>query len=145
MPTFAKLVGTPVPADRVIDGRDITPLMFNPKARPVRDTHLYFDAGQRLAAIRQGEWKLFVGVDGRATQAISDQEDGKKKPGKNKKAAASKHGQHGLYNLADDPGEAKDVAAAHPDIVARLSAEAKVRGEEIQAHKRPAGQHEGAK
>ena len=60
LPTFAKLIGVAPPQDRVLDGRDVTSLMFNPQADPVRDTHLYFTATQSLAAIRQGDWKLFL-------------------------------------------------------------------------------------
>jgi arylsulfatase A-like enzyme len=137
LPTFAKLIGVEPPTDRVIDGRDITSLMFNPKAGPVRDTHLYF-GGNKLAAIRQGDWKLFLNTPGDATQAESDAEDGKKA----KKAGAKKKGDTsppGLYDLARDAGETKDVAAAHPDIVARLREEAKKREAEILQNQRPAG------
>lgn len=145
LPTFAKLVGVDGPKDRVIDGRDITPLMFNPNAGPVRDTHLYF-GGFKLVAIRRGEWKLFLHASGDSTQKVSDAEDGLK-PKKTKEKSGKMPQGAGpiLYNLTSDPGETTDVAAGHPDIVARLSAEAKARGEEIQAHKRPAGQHDGAK
>ena len=86
LPTFAKLVGAEVPKDRVIDGRDITSLMLTPDAPPVRDTHLYF-GGLKLAAIRQGDWKLFLHTPGDDTEAISAEEDGKKsKKGDGKKA-----------------------------------------------------------
>jgi arylsulfatase A-like enzyme len=60
LPTFCKLIGLKPPGDRVIDGRDITSLMFNEKAGPVRDVHLYFNGPGKLAAIRQGTWKLFL-------------------------------------------------------------------------------------
>ena len=60
LPTFARLVGAELPKDRVIDGRDITSLMFRAGAPPVRDTHLYFTGGGELGAIRQGDWKLFL-------------------------------------------------------------------------------------
>ena len=60
LPTLAKLIGVEPPKDRVIDGRDITPLMFDPKSGPVRDTHLYFSGAGKLEAIREGEWKLFL-------------------------------------------------------------------------------------
>jgi arylsulfatase A-like enzyme len=119
LPTLAKLVDSPLPADRVLDGRDITSLMFNAGAGPVRDTHLYFNANQRLQAIRQGEWKLFV---------LSQ-------PQKNAKNAQGP----ALYNLAADPGESKDVSGEHPDIVARLRAEAERREAEVLGNKRPAG------
>ena len=128
LPTFAKLVGVEPAKDRILDGRDITSLMFDPQAGPVRDTHLYFSANQTLAAIRQGDWKLFL-----AAPANN---------GKAKKNQAAKDATTGpvLYNLTTDPSEANDVAAKHPEIVAKLQAEAAQREAEIKEHRRPAGQ-----
>jgi arylsulfatase A-like enzyme len=130
LPTFAKLVGVKPAQDRTLDGRDITPLMFDPQSGPVRDTHLYFTANQTLAAIRQGNWKLFL-----AAPAAN---------GKAKKAKAAKNESAPtgpvLYNLATDPGESKDVAAERPEIVTKLQAEAATREAEIKQNRRPAGQ-----
>lgn len=141
LPTFARLVGVEPPQDRVIDGRDITPLMFNPQADPVRDTQFYFTGRFGLSAIRQGDWKLFLNLSNKdITQAISDMEDGVKASKKNKENKGYKEkGESGLYNLADDPGESCDVTAAHPEIVTKLQAEAKMFDEEIQKDGRPAG------
>ncbi len=124
LPTFARLVGVELPKDRVIDGRDITSLMFRTEAPPVRDTHLYFTGGGELGAIRQGDWKLFL-----KTPA-------KKKAKADKEAAANPP----LYNLAKDPTESTDVTADHPEIVTKLRAEAAKREQEIKAHRRPAGE-----
>ena len=138
LPTFAKLVGVDPAKERILDGRDITPLMFDPKAGPVRDTHLYFTANQSLAAIRQGDWKLFLAApanNGKAKKNKASQ------GAKNEKAATGA----ALYNLAADPSEAKDVAAEHPEVVAKLQAEAARREAEIQEHRRPAGQLSGTK
>jgi arylsulfatase A-like enzyme len=115
----------------VLDGRDITPLMFDPQASPVRDTHLYFTANQTVAAIRQGDWKLFL------TNPAAN-----KKKDRAAKSAQSETVRSGplLYNLATDPGETTDVAAEHPELVARLKADAARREAEIKEHRRPAGQ-----
>jgi arylsulfatase A-like enzyme len=133
LPTFAKLVGAELPKDRILDGRDISPLLFDPHAGPVRDTHLYFAANQSLAAIRQGEWKLFLAPPAAA---------GKGKKGKTAQDAKPKAAPSGpvLYNLASDPGETNDVAADHADIVARLRDVATQLEAEIKEHRRPAGQ-----
>ncbi len=104
--------------------------MFDPKAGPVRDTHLYFSANQTLAAIRQGDWKLMLAAPAN---------NGKAKKNKAAKSETAATGQV-LYNLATDPTEAKDVAAEHPEIVAKLQAEAARREAEIKEHHRPAGQ-----
>ncbi|MFM9962704.1 MAG: sulfatase [Planctomycetaceae bacterium] len=130
LPTFAKLVGVETAKDRVLDGRDITPLMFDPQSGPVRDTHLYFTANQSLAAIRQGDWKLFLTApvaNGKAKQA---------KAAKNDTAPTGPV----LYNLATDPSETKNVAADHPEVVTKLQAEAARREDEIKQNRRPAGQ-----
>lgn len=134
LPTFAKLAGTTPPMDRLLDGRDITPLMFDPKTGPVRDVHLYFNGGGKLSAIRQADWKLFLLPA-----------EGAKKP--NAKRAAPKPDGAGptLYNLARDPGEMRNVAAENSEVVNRLRAEAQKHEAEIIANKRPAGKVNGAK
>jgi len=124
LPTFAKLVGADLPKDRELDGRDISSLMFQADAPAVRDTHLYFNGAGALAAIRQGDWKLFL----------------KLPAAKGKKAAV----EPALYDLAHDPAETTDVSRQHGEVVARLRAEADKREREIREHRRPAGEIRGA-
>jgi len=133
LPTFARLVGAALPSGRELDGRDITSLMFQAGAPPVRDTHLYFTGGGVLGAIRQGDWKLFLSEPARPR--------GKKaKAAQGEKPKPAAPFSPALFNLADDPTESTDVAQQHPDVVARLRAEAQRRDQEIQQHRRPAGQ-----
>ncbi|MEQ1850828.1 MAG: sulfatase [Chthoniobacteraceae bacterium] len=134
LPTFAKLTGTVPPQDRVLDGRDITSLMFKADAPPVRDTHLYFTGQGKLGAIRQGDWKLFL-------TSPTNKAKPKKGPGsKAKTAGGDDVGEGALFDLAKDPYETTDVAAANADIVAKLRAEAQKREKEIDEHRRPAGE-----
>jgi arylsulfatase A len=135
LPTLAKLVGADLPAGRVVDGRDISPLLSDPKGSPARDTHLYFTAGQTVAAIRQGDWKLFL---------TAPTANGKGKKAKKNAAETPSAAPAGpvLYNLATDPGETSDLAQKEPDVVAQLLAEAKRLEGEIKEHRRPAGQIE---
>jgi hypothetical protein len=81
---------------------------------------LYFNAGQKLEAIRQGQWKLFL-------------LDSSKRKGEPVRTA------HALYDLSKDLAELENVAAQYPDIVARLKKEAAERLAEIEANKRPIG------
>jgi arylsulfatase A-like enzyme len=124
LPTLAKLAGGAPPANRVIDGRDITSLMFDRDPTAVRDAQLYFTGTGPLAAIRQGDWKLFLVAP-----------KGKKGAKEPKDAASGPI----LYNLKTDPAETTDVSAANPEVVARLKAEAAKRDAEIRANQRPAG------
>ncbi len=125
LPTFAGIVGQPLDVDRTIDGKDVTSLMFDAAPGVVRDTHLYFNVAGKLGAIRQGDWKLFVGMNG-------GKSGNRESPG-------------ALYNLKSDCGESKDVAAANPEIVSRLREEARKRVAEITAHRRPIGEIMNAK
>jgi len=122
LPTLATLVGTELPKDRVIDGRNIYSLMTKADAPAVRDTHLYFNGAGSLRAIRQGDWKLHL-ADNAKPKAKEPKTDSKPM----------------LFNLAKDLSETTDVAADNPDVVAKLTAEAPRREKEIQDHKRPAG------
>lgn len=118
LPTFARISGAKLDPERPIDGKDVSALLTEAAPDAVRDTHLYFGGGEsRLVAIRQGDWKLFLGT----ANPKSDNPNG------------------ALYNLKSDIGETTDVASAHPEIVARLKEEASKRNAEILAHKRPAG------
>ena len=123
LPTFAKLVGATLPKDRILDGRDISSLMYDPKSGPVRDTHLYY-SGLKLGAIRQGKWKYFP------SSAAGN-------AGNNK----TKETKAALYDLSTDLGESNNVAEANPDVVMKLEQEFKTRREEIEANKRPVGRH----
>ena len=106
LPTFVSLAGGEVPAAAMIDGRDISGLLMGTVREPVRDAHYYFQ-GPTLQAVRSGRWKL----------AVAPQPEGM---GKGKAAAEASLDQPRLYDLDADIGETTDVAAQHPDVVARL-------------------------
>ena len=132
LPTFVSLAGGTVPATPVIDGRDITPILFGQSKESAREAHYYF-ANYDLQAVRQGRWKL----------ALSPQSDGL---GKNDTKTAP--GLR-LYDLDAEIGEQTDVAAQHPEVVAKLKAladkmEAEIGGKTPTA-RRPAGEVKDAK
>ncbi len=102
LPTLARLAGTTEPQDRVMDGRDIAPLLFDkPGARSPHESFFYY-RHESLHAVRKGKWKLHF------LQAV-----GFAKP----QAVAPE-----LYDLDRDVGEQHNVAAAHPEVVAELTA-----------------------
>jgi len=91
-PTFAALAGAALPPDRIIDGRDLSDLLFGDAASPHESVALYFM--DDLCAVRSGRWKLHVARDGRGCTE--------------------------LYDLVTDLGETADVAADHPAVVRQL-------------------------
>ncbi|HEV7401543.1 MAG TPA: sulfatase, partial [Chthoniobacteraceae bacterium] len=129
LPTLVKLAGGTVPAEPVIDGRDMSPLLLTGSKQAPREAHFYFKNYQ-LEAVRQGPWKL----------ALNAQGDGMGP------APAGATNKPRLYNLDEEIGEKTDVAAQHPDIVARLQPLAAKLAEEIGGAKppgrRPAGEVE---
>ncbi len=106
LPTFARLAGTRPPADRIIDGRDIRPLMFGEKdARSPHEVFFYYQMDQ-LQAVRSGRWKLHLPLK------LKKRNWGEAEPGIPLQ----------LYDLQTDIGERNDVADRHPEVVARLTA-----------------------
>jgi arylsulfatase A len=60
LPTFVKLAGGALPADRKLDGCDIWPLFAGlANAKSPHETFLYY-RGLKLEAIRSGRWKLHL-------------------------------------------------------------------------------------
>jgi arylsulfatase A-like enzyme len=104
MPTIASLTGVPLPADRTIDGVDLSAVLLKGAASP-RDTFAFWRS-QELFAFRKGPWKAhFItrGVYGRGPGRVV-------------------HEVPELYHLGNDPGERWNVAAANPDIIRELTA-----------------------
>ncbi|MHC4252762.1 MAG: sulfatase family protein [Planctomycetota bacterium] len=137
LPTFAALAGAEAPADRIIDGKNIAPLMLCEEgATTPRDSFLYYFRDQ-LDAVRSGKWKLFVGRMGRP-------------PGEDKRRRME---VEELYDLEADPGETRNVYDQHPEVVAELMAKVEAAREDLGdegtgaagANCRPIGRVEDAK
>ena len=65
-PTLCQLAGARVPDDRVIDGKDILPLMTKSGAASPHEA-IYAMSGPKLHVIRSGKWKLHVRTPGSST------------------------------------------------------------------------------
>jgi arylsulfatase A-like enzyme len=115
LPTFARLAGAELPKDRIIDGRDIWPLMSGQPGAKTPHGVFYYYWNLGLEAVRSGPWKLHLPHDYRT---LTGKRGTNGQPGPYKQA----HTDLALYNLAEDVGEQHDVAAQHPDVVQRLEA-----------------------
>ena len=118
LPTFAKLAGATVPQDRVIDGKDIWPLLSGDPAATASHDYYYYFKGLRLVSIRHGEWKL-----------------------RREEKSGTMESAVELYHLGQDIGETTNLADQHPDLVATLVAQMDAFGAEIKATVRPEGRH----
>lgn len=90
-PTFADLAGAPVPEG--LDGLSMTRALRG-EPQPTHD-HLYWEFHERgfQQAVRMGPWKALRLQKGAPLE---------------------------LYHLEQDPGERRNVAAAHPDVVRQV-------------------------
>jgi arylsulfatase A len=123
LPTVAALIGAKVPADRIIDGKDIRPLMFGrPGAKGPHDAFYYY-AGRNLQAVRSGKWKLVL-----PHKYQSPEPRGKGgQPGTRRLRTI----ELSLFDLDADVSETTNVAAKHPDVVRRLQALAEQAREDL--------------
>lgn len=58
LPTFASLSGGKVPDDRIIDGKDISPLLFGHSDAKTPYEAFFYHSKETLQAVRAGKWKL---------------------------------------------------------------------------------------
>ncbi len=128
LPTAVALAGGALPPQPVIDGRDISPLLLGKTTESPRGVHCYF-SGYHLQAVREGPWKL----------ALAPQNETMGRP----VSPAAQTKEPRLYNLDAEIGEKTNVAASHPEVVARLTTLADKMSAEIgggsPAARRPAG------
>jgi len=103
LPTVCALTGTKLPADAKLDGEDMSDVLLRDQTRP-RHGPLFWEWRSKVfgnpdfipppIAVRDGPWKLLTNRDG---------------------------GQVELYDIPSDPAETTNLAAAHPEVVARLT------------------------
>jgi arylsulfatase A-like enzyme len=104
--TVADIAGAALPSDRVIDGVDLRARLRGSGPTPSRVLFYYSDS--ELMAVRKGAYKAHFISRG----AYGDGEPRRV------------HNPPLLFDLMEDPGERRNLAARHPDIVADLVREA---------------------
>jgi arylsulfatase A-like enzyme len=115
LPTFVRLAGGGAPKGRIIDGKDIWPLMAGRKgAKSPHEAFCYYQMDQ-LQAVRSGKWKLHLAM-------ASKKRNWGKPIGKTPRK---------LFDLAADIHEDNDVSAQNSDVVKRLQALAEKAREDL--------------
>lgn len=101
LPTCLSAAGVPSPADRIVDGRNLLPLLRG-EADTVHDT-LYYYKGNRLLGVRHGCWKYL-------RRHMTD----------NGGYASLQQGPF-LFDLSSDPNESYSLIESEPERAAELA------------------------
>ncbi len=108
-PTLSELIGAPMPTDRIYDGVSLTPLFSGGSITRSAEEPFYYYNCENLQCVRVGDWKLHVPRTKAQLPFWSMR--------KQKEITTPE-----LYNLSEDVGEARNVAARHPERVSEMMA-----------------------
>lgn len=133
-PTILKQAQIELPTDRIIDGKDLFPVLTEKADSP--HIALYSMKGNSIFTVRSGQWKLHVkpsprralktqskdwidprGPDGVTIIAPFEQAMPNQSPGL---VSGAQPQSMMLFNLKNDPAEQHNVAKTNPEVVARL-------------------------
>ena len=114
-PTLARLIGAELP-QHSIDGLDIGPLLSGGETEKSPHDAFLFYWGEGLEAVRSGDWKLHFPHKYRSLDGKPGGVGGR--PSRYTELSTPL----ALFQLRDDPAESTNVADAHPEVVARLTA-----------------------
>ncbi|MHC5066222.1 MAG: sulfatase family protein, partial [Planctomycetota bacterium] len=125
LPTVAALISAELPAHK-IDGKDIRPLIFGEEgARSPHESFYGYYAGGQLQTVRDRRWKLHLPHGYRSLGPEGGGSGGKPNPYQQLRIELS------LFDLEEDPGETRNVAAANPEVVERLLAQAELARQDL--------------
>ena len=102
-PTACSLAGAEVPDDRVMDGYDLSPVLFNGESSP-RDSLIYY-RGEQIFAARKGPYKTHYITQGAYGMGME----------------RTAHETPLLYHLEHDPSEKYNIAEDHPDVIEEIN------------------------
>ena len=113
LPTFANLAGAKIPDDRIIDGKNIWPIISGQKgARSPHDIYYYYK-GNRLESARQGKWK--IRRSGKKSQSVE------------------------LYDLDNDIAESKNLSQKNPELIQTILKKMDKFDKDLKLSQRPIG------
>lgn len=128
LPTFLSLAGLDLPADRKIDGADISPLL-TAAPHALKERALYFFHDYDIEAVRKGRWKYIHSISHYTWPNPLDKQDSiagrmvsardYSPPGSDEKIPTLGYWPL-LYDLSRDQTESYNIAKMQPQIKAEL-------------------------
>ncbi|QEG02402.1 Arylsulfatase [Stieleria maiorica] len=149
LPTLVTLAGGTAPSDRIIDGKNIWPVLAGENGAKSPHEAIYYLRGRSVNGVRMGDWK-YLNVPARDVQPkieieLSPEEQKLPRRQRNElvkertRAAQAKRGDvEMLFNLREDVGEEKNMIDQHTDIAARMKSRLNMFASEFKKTLRPA-------
>ena len=104
-PTIAHYCNGKVPSDRIIDGKNIAPLLERKPGAKSQTEVFYYYQRQQLQAVRWGNWKYHLPLE----EKIQNVHSGEVAPS-----------QAELYDLEKNISETNNLATKHPEVIAQM-------------------------
>ncbi len=104
MPTICRLAGIDPPQDRILDGYDMSPVLFDSEKESPRNEMFYYRVHELYAA-RKGPYKAHFITQGRYGSEPTDPQH---------------HDPPKLYHVEEDPREKFNIAEEHPDVIKEI-------------------------
>lgn len=101
--TALAMGGVEAPDDRIIDGKNLLPLLKGESKDEVRETYFYY-RGEQIYAVRKGPWKAHFITQWEYTPDNQYTE----------------HETPLLFNLDHDPSEQYNLAEQHPEVISEI-------------------------
>lgn len=99
--TFSRVAGVPMPDDRIMDGVDLSPILFGDGESPRKE--MFYYRGSELYAVRVGPYKAHLITEGgyqpntRVDHEVPE-----------------------LYNVEQDPSERFNIAEKYPEVLEQI-------------------------
>lgn len=149
LPTLVKFAGGDVPNDRVLDGKDIRPLLDGEPGAKSPHEAIYYMRGRNVQGIRVGNWKYLADeAPEKGKKKVSSGNEEPKLTRKERKALDRERHKPAtpkpeptaaLYDLNEDIGEKNNLIAEHPEVVAQLKERIEAFQKELRENSRSAG------
>ena len=98
--TFSKIAGIDIPNDRIVDGIDLAPVLFNNETSTRKD--MFYYRGDKLYAVRVGDYKAHFITQEPYSPDVVEYETPL------------------LYNLSIDPSEKYDISETNLEVIANI-------------------------
>jgi len=105
-PTVAHYCNGKVPTDRIIDGKNIAPILEGKRDAKSQTEVFYFYQRQQLQSVRWGKWKYHLPLEEKIMNVNS--------------ANLEPFPQGELYDLEKDISESNNLIAQYPEVIAQM-------------------------